>query len=339
MKRVTSRFALLTIGVVLILTVAVACTSGDDTTTAAEQAPAATAEPPAQAEPAKVDDTAAMEKKDDAEAIDKPDDDAMATDNKGSADVMDKTGDDAMAMEETDSADAMDKTGDDAMAMETKDAADAMEDGKSVQTDLPSFIKAPHFVDSFPAHGDLLTQPPAEIVVNVNFPLHRTEAGADLTINGDPVAVTSTVSDDQLTLRIGPSGSAGDGLWVVDLDACWPDGSCHQGVFAVVVDSSAVADYLDLTGQGEVTVAMENIDFDRPRIVIDRGTTVTFVNRDAVAHFVNTDPHPSHNAVPELNSLTLETGDTYTFTFDRAGEYGYHCSAHTSMIGKIVVRG
>ena len=74
-------------------------------------------------------------------------------------------------------------------------------------------------------------------------------------------------------------------------------------------------------------------------IVVDRGTTVTWINQDGVEHFVNSDPHPSHNAVLDLNSKPLNEGDSYSFTFESAGEYGYHCSAHTNMTGKIVVRG
>ena len=73
-------------------------------------------------------------------------------------------------------------------------------------------------------------------------------------------------------------------------------------------------------------------------VVVSKGTQVKWVNRDAVGHFVNTDPHPTHNHTVALNSSAIEQGESYSFTFDQAGEYPYHCSAHTNMTGRVLVR-
>ncbi|MBI4399466.1 copper resistance protein CopC, partial [Candidatus Micrarchaeota archaeon] len=54
-------------------------------------------------------------------------------------------------------------------------------------------------------------------------------------------------------------------------------------------------------------------------------------------HYVNSDPHPSHNYLETLNSRGLDEGNTYNYTFTDAGEIHYHCSAHLNMIAKIVV--
>ncbi|MBM3947272.1 MAG: plastocyanin, partial [SAR202 cluster bacterium] len=71
-----------------------------------------------------------------------------------------------------------------------------------------------------------------------------------------------------------------------------------------------------------------------------QGTKVVWTNNEAVPHFVNTDPHPSHNNLPGLNSLDLREGQSYTFTFVQAGEWAYHCSAHypQGMVGSVLVR-
>jgi plastocyanin len=64
-----------------------------------------------------------------------------------------------------------------------------------------------------------------------------------------------------------------------------------------------------------------------------------WTNQDGFTHFVNSDPHPSHNGVPELNSTALEKGQSYSFTFAVPGVYGYHCSAHTNMTAQVLVEG
>jgi plastocyanin len=38
-----------------------------------------------------------------------------------------------------------------------------------------------------------------------------------------------------------------------------------------------------------------------------------------------------------LRSKTLNTGDTYQYTFTRAGTYSYLCTIHPFMLGSVVV--
>jgi len=47
---------------------------------------------------------------------------------------------------------------------------------------------------------------------------------------------------------------------------------------------------------------------------------VTWTNNDAVAHTVTSD------SGGELNSGVLQPGDSYTYTFNSAGNFYYHCS-------------
>ncbi|MCK5566886.1 MAG: cupredoxin domain-containing protein [Actinomycetia bacterium] len=104
------------------------------------------------------------------------------------------------------------------------------------------------------------------------------------------------------------------------------------------IDSKPSEDFTDLKGTKEVTINMKNILFDMPNIIIDSGTTVTWVNQDDVGHTVNSDPHPGHSNYPPLNSSLLSRGDTFSLTFDEPGLYTYHCSPHYStMKGSVLV--
>ena len=205
---------------------------------------------------------------------------------------------------------------------------------------LPNKITAPHFIDSYPNHGDSLVQSPPEVVINVNFNLHE-DSNIEVTVDGQPVSIGAiTIAEDQLSLRAPLQGDGADGVYQVSYHTCWPDRSCHDGSVAFIVDGATIGEYQDLRGQSEVTIHMKDgVSFDPARILISAGTTVTWVNDDATVHFVNTDPHPSHNVLPNLNSSALRQGESYSYTFADAGAWGYHCSAHQNvgMVAQAVV--
>ncbi len=249
---------------------------------------------------------------------------------------------DAMMPKETASPDAMmGKEAGTPDAMMPKETPDAMTKGTpgAMMAPPPDQITSPHFVDSAPKHGDTFAQPPERIVINFDFTLHE---DSDITVTRDGTPVTTekaTLGANKLSLSTTLPADAGDGLYVVDYTACWPDRSCHDGKFAFTVDSKTKSGYSDQTGQREVTIRLKGVQFDPARVVISKGTKVTWVNDDPVTHFVNTDPHPSHNALPALNSFEIKPGERYGFTFDRPGEWAYHCSAHVpqNMLARIIV--
>ena len=220
----------------------------------------------------------------------------------------------------------------DAMMKETP-ASDAMKK-------LPDQLFAAHFMDSYPLHGEVFRQAPETIVINFNFNLHE-KSSISVTKDGAVVSIGKTTIDPkQLAMRATLGGSSGDGQYVVSYRACWPDASCHDGRFAFLVDSKQAAAYQVMTGKQEVAIPQENLKFNPANIVVSKGTKVTWTNRDDVIHFVNTDPHPSHNVLPALNSQPINKGESYSFTFNDTGEWGYHCSAHfpQGMVAHIIVQ-
>ena len=223
-------------------------------------------------------------------------------------------------------------------AMMDKEGA-AMEKPGAMMDKLPNQLFAAHFVDSYPKHGETFAQPPEKALINFNFTLGDPSS---ITVTKDGTRVNTSAlayGERNLSMSVAIPSNSGDGLYVVDYKACWPDRSCHDGRYAFMVDSKSKSSYQNFRGKGEVTINMEDIKFSPSTMVISKGTKVTWKNMDGVVHFVNTDPHPSHNALKDLNSLDIKKGESYSYTFNVLGEWGFHCSAHVpqKMAGRIIV--
>jgi plastocyanin len=205
---------------------------------------------------------------------------------------------------------------------------------------MPEKIGVPHFVDSAPNNSDVFAVAPPRVVVNFDGALGDASA-LTVTRDGAPLALGAlTFGQHKISMAVALPHAAGDGAYVVKFKACQSDGSCPEGQFAFTVDSKIKNLYADFTGKRAITIRMKEIKFAPATIVVSTGTTITWLNDDAVDHFVNSDPHPSHNALPALNSLALKPGEQYSFTFDQPGEWAYHCSAHVpaQMIGRVIVK-
>lgn len=79
-------------------------------------------------------------------------------------------------------------------------------------------------------------------------------------------------------------------------------------------------------------VTIDDMAFNPARISVKKGTTVTWTNRDSVAHNVN---ETDGKAGPA--SSLLSTGDSYSFTYNQAGSFEYFCSIHPQMTGTVIV--
>ena len=134
---------------------------------------------------------------------------------------------------------AMAKEDSEAMAKEDGDAMMDKEDGDAMAQKLPDKIRAPHFVDSDPEHGETLAQLPDALVLNFNFSLHS-DSSIALTRDGGPVSLGPvTISDDTLSLRAQILDGSADGIYQANYRACWPDQSCHDGSIAFIVGQTS----------------------------------------------------------------------------------------------------
>jgi plastocyanin len=79
------------------------------------------------------------------------------------------------------------------------------------------------------------------------------------------------------------------------------------------------------------SVQIGNFTFKHPVVTVKPGTTVTWTNADDIPHTV-----VSKDGL--FKSKVLDTGDHFSFTFAKPGQFGYFCSLHPHMTGMIVVR-
>ena len=79
------------------------------------------------------------------------------------------------------------------------------------------------------------------------------------------------------------------------------------------------------------SVSIANFTFKDPIVTVKPGTTVTWTNGDDIPHTV-----VSKDGL--FKSKVLDTGDRYSFTFAKPGQFGYFCSLHPHMTGMIAVK-
>lgn len=79
------------------------------------------------------------------------------------------------------------------------------------------------------------------------------------------------------------------------------------------------------------TVTIGNFTFNSPALTVKPGTTVTWTNADDIPHTV-----VSKEGI--FKSKVLDTGDRFSFTFAKPGQFGYYCSLHPHMTGIVTVK-
>ena len=81
------------------------------------------------------------------------------------------------------------------------------------------------------------------------------------------------------------------------------------------------------------TVDMKDYTFSPAVIQVKVGTTVTWTNKDSVGHNIHGDSES-----PDIpDSPVLAQGQSYSFTFKKAGTYKLHCHIHPYMKQTVIV--
>jgi plastocyanin len=101
----------------------------------------------------------------------------------------------------------------------------------------------------------------------------------------------------------------------------------NLGIRLAVV--AAMASQMTSARCEDLAIMIDNFTFEPAQLTIKAGTAVTWKNRDDIPHTVV--------SAGKFRSKTLDTDDSYSFTFTAAGDYTYFCSLHPHMKGTIKV--
>lgn len=92
------------------------------------------------------------------------------------------------------------------------------------------------------------------------------------------------------------------------------------------------------TTQGTTKVSYTDTGFSPATVTIKAGSTVKFTNNSSQSMWVASDPHPIHNGLAGFDErASVEKGGTYSFTFSKAGTFGYHNHLNPSDTGTVIV--
>lgn len=88
----------------------------------------------------------------------------------------------------------------------------------------------------------------------------------------------------------------------------------------------------------EVKVIMQNRIYEPKSITVTVGTKVTWINQDAYGHNIVSGTRGAADAGSLFKSDNINQGDSFSYTFTKAGTYPYFCSVHPGMDGTIIVK-
>jgi plastocyanin len=99
-------------------------------------------------------------------------------------------------------------------------------------------------------------------------------------------------------------------------------------MFSIISITNSCKKASDVPGTNEVFI--QGMAFSPSSITVTSGTTITWTNKDGVAHTVT-----SNTGV--FDSGTINASRTYSHMFSTAGSFPYHCIVHPSMTATVIV--
>jgi plastocyanin len=106
------------------------------------------------------------------------------------------------------------------------------------------------------------------------------------------------------------------------------------GVFANIAPATAAEITVKMGADNGMLAFVPNV------VEISAGDSVTWSNNKLSPHNVVFEKGPGDVAGLSHKALAFNPGETFSQTFDQAGEYTYYCEPHrgAGMVGKIVVK-
>ncbi len=92
------------------------------------------------------------------------------------------------------------------------------------------------------------------------------------------------------------------------------------------------------SAKAAVTVVMDGSGFHPTDVTIKQGQAVTWQNNDTTAHWPASNIHPTHQIYSEFDPKQgIPPGESWTFTFTKAGIWQWHDHLFPDITGTITV--
>lgn len=92
------------------------------------------------------------------------------------------------------------------------------------------------------------------------------------------------------------------------------------------------------TSEPTATIVYTDDGFEPEEVTIKAGDTVRIENKSSLSLSFNSDDHPSHTDISELNVNDVPEGGSRDFVVTKAGTWGFHNHDNASHEGKIIVQ-
>ncbi len=104
--------------------------------------------------------------------------------------------------------------------------------------------------------------------------------------------------------------------------------------FGQVKDVPPLADeqLVNTVWDNTLDISISSSKFSVSNLLVPQGAKVRWINNDSVDHQIVSD------TAGKFSSNVLKSGDSFTFTFNELGTFGYHCALHPSMTGSLNVK-
>ena len=117
----------------------------------------------------------------------------------------------------------------------------------------------------------------------------------------------------------------------------------ESGVIVLEGEDAAARDSAEKPTTANIIIPNGNANVEHTgfyiplNLEVEEGTTVVWVNEDAVQHTVQS-LDETGNIVGLFNSAPLQTGERFSYDFNEDGVYHYYCSLHPWRVGQVTVR-
>jgi plastocyanin len=154
--------------------------------------------------------------------------------------------------------------------------------------------------------------------------------GSDVTARGVcwSTSANPTIADSHT------SDGTGNGTFTSNLSGLQSSTMYYVRAYATNSTGTSYGNEVSFTtiaGPGLNEVWIQGMAFVPATITVAAGTTITWTNKDGIAHTVT-----SNTGV--FDSGSVADNGTFSFQFNNVGTFEYHCSIHTSMTGTVTVQ-